>query len=71
LLKEYKDVFSRKYKDVKGLFKGMGETKIEMIPRTKPIKKIPYKLAHKYKEIVHEETKNILEDGIIYPIDKS
>lgn len=71
MLKECKYVFSSDYKDVKGPVKGMGETEIDLIPRTKPVKNIPYKLAHKYKEIVHEETNSIVEDDIIYPIDKS
>lgn len=52
LLKEYQDVFARDYKDLKGLVEEMGEMKIELIPRAKPIKKQPYKLAHKYKPIV-------------------
>ena len=30
----------------------MGERKIDIKPNAKPIKKRPYKLAHKYKEIV-------------------
>ena len=39
LLKEYQYVFSRDYKDLKGLVEEMGEMKIKLIPRTKPIKK--------------------------------
>jgi hypothetical protein len=39
LLKEYQDVFGCDYKDLKGLVEEMGEMKIELIPREKPIKK--------------------------------
>jgi hypothetical protein len=48
----------------------MGEMKIELIPGEKPIKKRPYKLAHKYKPIVQKEIEGMLSDSIIYPIDK-
>ena len=30
----------------------MGEMKIDIKPEAKPVKRRPYKLAHKYKEIV-------------------
>jgi hypothetical protein len=39
LLKEYQDVFACDYKDLKGLVEEMGEMKIELIPRAKPIRK--------------------------------
>jgi hypothetical protein len=48
----------------------MGEMKIDLIPGGKPIKKRPYKLAHKYIEIVQKEIKGMLATIIIYPIDK-
>ena len=44
----------------------MGEMKIDIKPDVRPVKKRPYKLAHKYKEI-----DNMLAAGIIYPIDQS
>ena len=40
--------------------------KIDIKLDAQPIKKRPYKLAHKYKEI-----DNMLVAGIIYPIDQS
>jgi ribosomal protein S17E len=49
LLKEYQDMFFRDYKDFKGMVKKMGEMKIDLMPRARSIKKIPNKLAHKYK----------------------
>ena len=49
----------------------MGEMKIDIKPDVQPVKKRPYKLAHKYKEIVKKEIDNMLAAGIIYPIDQS
>ena len=71
LPKEYQDVFSRDYKDLKGLVKEMGEMKIDLNLEAKPVKQIPYKLAHKYKDIVKVEIDNMLITDIIYPVDQS
>jgi ribosomal protein S17E len=71
LLKEYQDMFARDYKDFKGMVKKMRDMKIDLMPRARPIKKRPNKLAHKYKEIVQKEIEGMLVTGIIYPIDKS
>ena len=71
LLREFQDVFSRDYKDLKGLVHEMGEMKIDTKPDVRPVNKRPYKLAHKYKEIVEKEIDNMLGAGIIYPIDQS
>ena len=45
--------------------------KIDTKPDVRPVKKRPYKLAHKYKEIVKKEIDNMLAASIIYPIDQS
>ena len=71
LLKEFQDLFSRDYTDLEGLVHEMGEMKIDTKPDVRPMKKPPYKLAHKYKEIVKKEIDNMLAAGIIYPIDQS
>ena len=71
LLKEFQDVFSQDYKELKGLVQEMGEMKIDIKLDARPIKKKPYKLAHKYKEIVKKEIDNMLAAWIIYPIDQS
>ena len=71
LLREFQDIFSRDYKDLKGLVQEMGEMKIDTKPDVRPIKKRPYKLVHKYKEIVKKEIDNMLAPGIIYPVDQS
>jgi hypothetical protein len=71
LLKEYQDIFTHDYEDLKGLVQEMGEMNIELLPKAKPIKKRPYKLAHKYKLGVQKEIKAMLIFNIIYPIDNS
>ena len=68
LLKEFQDVFARAYKDLKGLVHEMGEMKINIKPDARPVKKRPYKLAHKYKDIFKKEIDNMLAAGIMYPI---
>ena len=50
----FTDGFSRDYKDLKGL------VEIDLLLETTPIKKRPYKLAHKYKEIVKTLIDNML-----------
>lgn len=71
LLKEYQDVFARDYKDFKGLVQEMGEMKIELLVDAKHVEKRPYKLAHKYQDIVKKEIDNMLIKAcIIYPIDQ-
>lgn len=49
----------------------MGDMKIELLSNSKPVKKWPYKLVHKYKYISKKEIDNMLDIGIIYPVDKS
>ena len=71
LLKEYQDVFARDYKDLKGLVEEMGEMKINLLHEATPVKKRPYKLAHKYKEIAKIEIDNMMATIIIYPINQS
>ena len=71
LLKENQDVFSGDYKYLKGLVEEMGEMKIDILPKVTPIKKRPYKLAHKYKEIVKIEIDNMLIARLIYLVDQS
>ena len=71
LLKELQDIFAREYKYLKGIVNEMGEMKIYIKLDARPVKKRPYKLAHKYKEIVKKEIDNMLAVGIIYPIDQS
>ena len=49
----------------------MGEIKIDLLPNAKPVRKRPYKLAHKYKDIVKKEIEAMLVVGIIYLVDQS
>ena len=48
----------------------MGEMKIDLLPDAKPIKKQPYKLSHRYKNIVKKEIHNMLVTKIIYLLRK-
>jgi len=49
----------------------MGEMEIDLILGAKPIKKLPYKLARKYKPTLQKEIEAMLGADNIYPIDKS
>ena len=72
LLKDFQDVFAQDYTDLKVLVHKMGEMKIDTKLDVRSVKKRPYKLAHKYKEIVKKEIDSMLiAAGIIYPIDQS
>ena len=62
LLKEFQDVFDRDYKDLKGLVHEMGEMKIEIKPDVRPVKKIPYKPAHK----IINKRNNYLDSQIFF-----
>ena len=44
----------------------MRKMKIDLLPDAKLVKKRPYKLAHKYKDIVKKEIDHMLKEGIIY-----
>ena len=44
--------------------------KIDIKSDARPIKKRPFKLAHKYKEIVKKEIDNMLAAGIRYTINQ-
>ena len=44
---------------------------IQLLPDVKLVKRRPYKLAHKYKDIVKYEIDNMLKESIIYPVDQS
>ena len=48
----------------------MGDINIELLPNANPIKKRPYNLAHKYKDIVKKEIDNMLKASIIYLVNQ-
>ena len=48
----------------------MGEMKIDLLPDANLVKKRPYKLAHKYKDIVKKEIDNMLKASIIYIVNQ-
>lgn len=49
----------------------MGEMKIDLLLETKLVNNRPYKLAHKYKEIVKTEIDNMMAVRIIYLVNQS
>lgn len=64
-------MFSRDYKDLKGLIEEMEEMKIDLLLESKPVKKIHYKLAHKYKDMVKIEIENMLVAWTLYLVNQS
>lgn len=48
----------------------MGEMKIKLLLEAKPINKTPYKLAHKYNDIVRNEIDNMVRERIFYLVDQ-
>ena len=44
---------------------------MDLLPEANPIKKRPYKLVHKYKEIGKTEFDNMVIARIIYDVDQS
>jgi hypothetical protein len=71
LLHEYQNLFPTKFTDMKGIKGPMGEMRIPLKPYVNPVKKRPYRLNPKYKEKVKIELDQMLEVGIIEPIEES
>lgn len=55
---------------MKGIVWELGEMKIQLCLDTKLVNKHPYKLNPKYKEKVWHELANIIDVGIIVPIER-
>ena len=49
----------------------MEEMKIDLLLESKPVKKIHYKLAHKYKDMVKIEIENMLVAWTLYLVNQS
>lgn len=64
-MREYQDLFSTKFSDLKTIVGNLGVMKITLKPDVRPMKKIPYHLNPKYKEKVRKELDKMLEAGII------
>jgi hypothetical protein len=70
-LHEYQDLFSTKFKDMKGIKGPMGEMKISLKVDARPIKQRTYRLNPKYKKQVKIELYIILEEIIIDLVEES
>ena len=71
LLREYQDLFSNSFAEMKGIVGELGEMKIPLKPNAKPMKQRHYRLNPKYKENVKEEIYKMLQERIIEPVEES
>jgi hypothetical protein len=55
---------------MKGIAGALGEMKISLKPKARSVRKIPYRLNLVYKQKVKVEIDQMLEDGIIEPIEE-
>jgi len=69
LLKEYEDLFPQIFSKMKGITGSLGAMNIQLKPDAKLVKRRPYQLNPKYKEKVCKEIDQMLDAGIIVPLD--
>ena len=67
-LREYQDVFSWSYEDMKGLEPQFHQHKINLSPHTIPVKQRWYRLNPNYAAKVKEEIDKLLRVGFIRPV---
>jgi hypothetical protein len=71
LLREYNDLFPKKFTEMKGIVGDLGEMKIPIRAEARPIRQRPYKLNPIYKKNVIDEIDRMLEAGNIEPVEES
>jgi hypothetical protein len=71
LLRDYHDLFPTTFSEMKWMALELGEMKIPLKPKAKPVRQRPYRLNLKYKEKVKAVIDKMLEARIIEPIMKS
>jgi len=71
LLKEYEDIFPRRFLEMKGITRSLWDMKFQLKPDAKPMKRRPYLLNPMYKEKVCKELDRVLDIGIIVSIEES
>ena len=71
MLKEYQDVFAKEFRDMKGIIEELGVMRIPLKPEAQPVKKRPYRLNLKYKERMKQQLDQLLQQGLIEPIDEA
>ena len=62
-------MFPTKFSEMKGIVGDLGEMKIPLRFDAKPVKQRPYKLKPCYKEKVKAELDQMLEVGVVEPVE--
>jgi hypothetical protein len=70
LLREYEDFFPKTFLELKGIKGVMGEMKIELKPRSKPVRHRPYHLNPRVKENFKKDIDKMLEAGLIFLVEE-
>jgi hypothetical protein len=68
--KQYDNLFPQNFLEMKGIIISLRAMKIHLNIYVKPIKRRPYFLNTKYKEKVRKELDQMLDAGIIVPIEE-
>lgn len=71
LVKEYEDLFPKSFLEMKGSVESIREMTIKLKPDAKLVKKRPYWLNPKYKEKMCKVLDQMLEAGMIVPVEDS
>ena len=70
-LHEFQDNFLMGFSEMKGILGDLGKMKILLNPDAKPVHQRPYQLNPWYKDCVKAKIDQILDAGIIEPIEES
>ena len=71
LLHEFQDLFPTKFTEMKGILGDLGEMKISLNPDAKPVRQRSHRLNLRYKERIKVELDQMLDVGIIEPVEES
>jgi hypothetical protein len=70
LMRKYNDLFPTTFTEMKDIEGDLGEVKIPLKPNARLVRQTPYMMNPMYKKKVKEELDQILEDGIIEPMEE-
>ena len=71
ILKEFVNVFTYRYNNLKCILKECGELRIELQLDGRVVRRRVYKINPKYKAKVKDTMKELLDASVIHPIKKS
>ena len=71
MLREYNDLFPKKFIEMKGIARELGEMKIPLRPEEIPIRQRPYRLNPIYKYKVKANIDRVLKANIIELVEES